>query len=94
MTDYQIVCKNLTSDQSKIEKVGLVESGKPTKLAQLAKTPKQINDMIGGNDKCFVTDEAGVEAEVIQFGDDFIRTKGDKTIKNNLLHLRDCNKFS
>ena len=35
-------------------------------------------------DKCFFTDELGASAEVDQLGDDFIRTKPDGKIHNNI----------
>lgn len=89
MTTYQIVCRKLTS-QNTIDHVGLVEYGQQTKPAKFKRTSKQINNMIENNDQCFVTDKAGKEVEVKQFGDDFIRTKPDGIIKNNLLHLREC----
>lgn len=92
MTDYRIVCKTLTSDGSHIAKVGLIKPGESPSKATSSATPKEINDMISsGSDKCFVTNEAGKEVEVDTFGDDFIRTKPDGEIRNNLRHLRDCN---
>lgn len=89
MTQYQIVCSKLTP-QKTIEHVGLVEYGQPTKPAKFKRTPKQINTMIGNGDQCFVTNEGGKEVEVDQFGDDFIKTNPDVTIKNNLSYLREC----
>ena len=94
MTDYRIVCKNLSSDESHIVRVGLIKpNGDPDK-ADFSKTPKQVNQMIENGDRCFFTLEGGKEAEVTQFGDDFITTKADGTIKNNLRNLRTCRGFS
>ena len=90
LTTYRIVCKVLNGNH--IQTVGLTDNASSDR-ATTSGTPKQINDMIGKGDKCFVTNEAGKEVEVDQFGDDFIRTKPDGTIHNNLRHLRDC-KFS
>ena len=89
MTTYRIVCKVLNTDENHIEKVGLTDDQSNDK-ANSSATPKAINNMITKGDKCFVTNEAGKEVEVDQFGDDFIRTKPDGVIKNNLRHLRDC----
>ena len=90
MSTYRIVCRLISNDQSHIEEVGLTDDmSKDT--ANFRKTPSQINDMIANGAQCFVTDEAGKEVEVVQFGDNFITTKPDGIIKNNLLHLRKCN---
>jgi len=94
MTDYRIVCKNLSDDESRILRVGLIKPGGNPKKADFSATPKKVNDMIGNGDRCFFTIEGGKETEVEQFGDDFIRTKADGTVKNNLRHLRNCNPFS
>ena len=90
MTTYRIVCKVLSRNGDHIEKVGLTDDQSSDKATSSA-TPKAINNIIAQGDRCFVTNEAGKETEVEQFGDDFIRTKADGTIRNNLRHLRDCN---
>lgn len=92
MATYRIVCKILSSDENHIQKAGLTDDTSSDRATSSA-TPKDINDMIGNGDQCFFTNEAGKEVEVEQFGDDFIRTKADGTVRNNLRHLRDC-KFS
>jgi len=90
MTRYRIVCKLLSNDGSRIEKVGITDD--PSKdTANDSATPQKINDLIGKGNPCFVTNEAGKQVEVDQFGDNFIRTKPDGEIRNNLRHLRDCN---
>jgi len=94
MTDYRIVCKNISSDETHIEKVGLIKPNGDPKQADFIRTPKEVNQMIKDGDKCFFTLESGKDAEVEQFGDDFIRTKADGTLKNNLRHLRDCRSSS
>ena len=90
MTTYRIVCKLLSSDNSHIQTVGITDNSSSDKATDSA-TPKKINELIGNGHKCFVTNEDRKQVEVDQFGDDFIRTKADGTIKNNLRHLRDCN---
>ena len=87
MNEYQIVCKELKQNGS-INRVGLAPPGE--NASKVAKTPDQVNQMIGQGDKCFFTDEKGDVAEVDQLGDDFIRTKPDGIVHNNLGHLRDC----
>ena len=89
MTDYRIVCKTLSSDNNHIEKLGLSDSS--SDKANSSATPKEINTLIGNGNRCFVTNEVKTQTEVIQFGEDFITTKADGTIRNNLRHLRDCN---
>jgi len=91
MTTYRIVCKKLSTDESHIEKVGLIKSGESPSSATSSATPKEINDMIGNGHTCFITNEAGAEAEVDKFDGNFIRTKPDGIIRNNLRHLRNCN---
>ncbi len=90
MTMYRIVCKVLATGDDHIEKVGITDEQSGDKATDSA-TPKKINELIGNGHKCFVTNEAGKQVEVDQFGDDFIRTKADGEIRNNLRHLRDCN---
>ena len=90
MVDYRIVCKNLSSDESHIVKVGLIEPNGDPKTADFSKTPKEVNQMIENGNRCFFTLENGREAEVEQFGDDFIKTKADGILKNNLRNLRNC----
>lgn len=94
MTEYRIVCKNLSSDESHIVKVGLIKPNGDPKKADFSKTPKEVNQMIENGDRCFFTLVEGKETEVDQFGDDFIRTKADGTVKNNLRNLRDCRSFN
>ena len=94
MTDYRIVCKNLSSDESQIVEVGLIKPNGDPKIADFSRTPKEVNQMIEHGDRCFFTLESGKEAEVEQFGDDFIRTKADGTLKNNLRNLRNCRSFN
>lgn len=88
MINYQIVCKTLSSDQSRIQTLGLSDT--TDDRAKSSMTPKEINTLIKNGNRCFVTNEAGTQTEVIQFGDNFITTKADGTIQNNLRHLRDC----
>lgn len=88
MTTYQIVCKELTSDGQRINRVGLAKP--PKTNAEFAATPKEINSMIDNGDTCFFTDEDGARVDVSQFGDDFIRTDPDGKFENNLRHIRDC----
>lgn len=90
MTEYRIVCKNLSPDESHIEKVGMIRPHGDSNKADLFRTPKEVNKMIENGDRCFFTLEGGKEAEVEQFGDDFIKTKADGTLKNNLRNLRTC----
>ena len=94
MTDYRIVCKNLSDNESRIIRIGLIKPGGNPSKADFSATPKEVNNMIESGNRCFFTMEGGKEAEVDQFGDDFIRTKADGTVKNNLRHLRNCNPFS
>ena len=94
MTDYRIVCRNLSDSESRIVKLGLIKPGGDPKKADFPATPKEVNTLIEKGDRCFFTMENGKEVEVEQFGDDFIRTKADGTVKNNLRHLRKCNPFS
>ena len=89
LTNYRIVCRVLSDDGGHIQKVGITDD-MSSDAASYSATPKAINNMIDKGDKCFVTNEAGVEVEVDQFGDDFIRTKPDGKIENNLRHLRKC----
>ena len=90
MTTYKVVCKILSSDGERIQTVGLTDDTL-TDIATSSATPKEINQKIGNGDRCFFTNEAGTQVEVEQFGDNFIRTKADGTVRNNLRHLRDCN---
>ena len=94
ITTYQIVCKKLTSDEGRIEIVGLIEQGESPDKASMSATPKQINTMIDNGHRCFSTNDAGIKVEVDQFEDDFIRTKPDGVIRGNLRHLRNCRSFS
>lgn len=88
MTTYQIVCKELTTNGQRINRVGLAQP--PKTNAEFAATSKDVNDMIGNGDICFFTDEEGARVEVSQFGDDFIRTDPDGKFENNLRHIRSC----
>ena len=94
MTDYRIVCKNLNSEKTHILKVGLIKPNGDPEKADFSKTPKEVNQMIEDGNRCFFTLESGKDVEVEQFGDDFIRTKADGTLKNNLGYLRNCGSFS
>ena len=73
-----------------IVRLGLIGPYGNPNTADFSKTPKQINNMIEAGDQCFFTLEGGKEDEVAELGDDFIRTRADDTVKNNLRHLRDC----
>lgn len=90
MTSYQIVCKNLSTDGSKIEKVGLVEEGFPTDPAKIIVDASRVNALIKEGHTCFFVDEAGKKVEVHDYDGKFIRTNPDDTKGNNLRHLRDC----
>jgi len=90
MTEYNVVCKKLTEDKSKIAVVGLATPDEV--FAKWSATPKEVNEMIKNGDVYFFTDEKGVTAEVDEVGDDFIRTKPDRKIHSSL-NIRDC-KFS
>ncbi|HZS74060.1 MAG TPA: DUF3892 domain-containing protein [Candidatus Nitrosotalea sp.] len=94
MTTYEIVCKTLTSDQSRIERVGLIESGGSANTASSSATPAQINESISKGHKYFFTNDAGMRVEVDRFENDFIRTKPDGILRGNLRHLRNCRPFS
>jgi len=86
-TEYNIVCKRLTSDQSKIDVVGLAT---PKEIfATLSATPKEVNEMIDNGDTFFFKDEKGNTVKVDKVGNDFIRTKPDGKIHNNQ-SIRDC----
>jgi len=91
MTDYQIVCIELTSDNNRINRVGLVERGQSTSRATSSATPQQLNDLLSNSNRCFVTDEAGKEAQIHALGDNYIRSDPDAILDNNLRHLRRCN---
>ena len=94
MTDYRIVCRTLSDDESHIEQVGLINPDGDPKNADFSATPKEVNTMIGNDDTCYFTTEDGQRAEVTQHGDDYISTTADGTIENNLRHLRECRGFS
>ncbi len=89
MTTYRIVCKLLSSDNNHIQTVGITDDPSKDRATDSA-TPRKINELIGNGHRCFVTNEAEKQVEVDQFGDNFIRTKADGEIRNNLRHLRDC----
>ena len=90
MTTYQIVCKNLSSNNSRIEKVGLVNEGQPTNRATKIITPNEANGLLEQGDKCFFVNEDGDKVYVSTFGDNFIKTNPDGIKHNNLRELRDC----
>ena len=88
-TEYNIVYKRLTKDESKIDVVGLAT---PKEIfATITATPKEVNEMIDGG-TFFFRDEKGNKTQVDEIGNDFIRTKPDGKIYNNP-SIRDC-KFS
>ena len=89
MTRYRIVCKVLSEDGNYIQKIGLTSDTSNNRATSTA-TPKQINQKISNGDQCFFTNENKKEVEVIECGDSFIKTKADRTLINNLRHLRDC----
>ena len=86
-TEYNIVCKKLTKDQSKIDVVGLAT--RKEIFATLSATPKEVNEMIDSGDTFFFKDEKGNTAQVDEVGNDFIRTKPDGKIHKNQ-SIRDC----
>ncbi len=90
MTIYRIVCKVLGIDGYHIEKIGLTDH-MFSHIVNFTVTPETINEMIENGEKVFVVNEYGDEVEVIQFCDDFIKTKPEGIIQNNLFHLKDCN---
>ena len=90
MTIYRIVCKVLSMDGHRIEQVGLTDS-MFNHIVNSTATPETINEMIENGERVFVVNESGDEVEVIQFCDDFIKTKPEGIIQNNLFHLKDCN---
>lgn len=90
MTNYQIVCKNLSSDGGRIEKVGLVEEGRPTDPAQEVVEASRVNKLINDGHACFFVDQSGQRVRVHDYDGKFIRTAPDDTKGNNLRHLRDC----
>lgn len=95
MTNYQVVCRTLSEDESHIVRVGLVEQGGDPTKADLAQTPKQLNILLQtASNKCFFTTGNGQTAEILPYGDDFITTSADGTVVNNLRHLRKCRRFS
>lgn len=94
MITYEIVCKKLTSDEKRIERVGLIKPGELSSTATSSATPAQINELIGKGYKYFFTNDAGMKVEVDRFEDDFIRTKPDGILRGNLRHLRNCRSFS
>ncbi len=86
-TEYNIVCKRLTKDESNIDVVGLAT---PKEIfATISATPKEVNEMIEDGDTFFFKDEKGNNAKVEEVGNDFIRTKPDGKIHNNP-SIRDC----
>lgn len=89
MTNYQIVCKNLTGDGSRIEKVGLVEEGQPADPARDIVDASRVNELIKAGHTCFFVNEAGSRVRVHDYDGRFIRTGPDDTKGNNLRHLRD-----
>jgi len=89
-TEYNIVCKRLTKDESRIDVVGL--STPKEIFATISATPKEVNEMIDNGDIFNFKDEKGITTQVAEVGNDFIRTKPDGKIHNNP-SIRDC-KFS
>ena len=89
MTQYMIICITLSSDQNNIERVGLTSDSFSNIVRRFA-TPKELNQLLQNGDKCYFTGMYGQRAEVEPYGDDFIRTSGDKTLINNLRHLHRC----
>lgn len=90
MVSYQIVCKNLSTDRGRIEKVGLVEEGSPTDPAKILADASYVNTLIKQGHTCFFVNEAGNKVSVHDYDGKFIRTAPDDTKGNNLRHLRDC----
>lgn len=90
MTNYQIVCKNLSADRSRIERVGLVEESQLTDPAQDIVEAGRVNKLINDGHTCFFVDEDGQRVDVHDYDGKFIRTSPDDTKGNNLRHLRDC----
>ncbi len=89
-TEYNIVCKRLTKDESKIDVVGLAT---PKEIfATISATPKEVNEMIDNGDIFYFKDEEGITAQVDKIGDDFIQTKPDGKTYNKP-SIRNC-KFS
>ena len=89
-TEYNIVCKRLTKDESMIDVVGLATSKEM--FATISATPKVVNEMIVDGGTFFFKDEKGNKTQVDEVGKDFIRTKPDGKIYSNP-SIRDC-KFS
>ena len=88
--EYNIVCKRLIKDESKIDVVGLATPKEV--FATITATPKEVNEMIDDGGIFNFKDEKGITFQVDQVGNDFIRTKPDGKIHNNP-SIRDC-KFS
>ena len=90
ISEYNIVCKRLVKDESKIDVVGLAT---PKEIfATITATPKEINEMIVDGGTFYFKDDKGNKSKVDEVGNDFIRTKPDGKIYNNQ-SIRDC-KFS
>lgn len=87
ITEYNIVCKRLTKDESMIDVVGLAT---PNEIfATISATPKEVNEMIDDGDTFYFKDEKGNRSQVDEVGNNFIRTKPDRKIHNNQ-SIRDC----
>jgi hypothetical protein len=87
---YQITCTVLSADQSRIEKVGLVEDGSATNIYNYLLTTEEVNNIINQGHKCFFVDRFGASVEVSGFDNSFIRSDPDGIKYNNLRALPHC----
>jgi hypothetical protein len=90
MADYQIVCKILSKDGQRIERVGLIQRGASPDRASTMLTTEEVNNLIHAGNTCFFVSEKGDTVEVSRFVQGSIRTIRDGIKHNNLRELRDC----